>query len=163
MPPAIILVQPEIPGNTGAIGRTCVALGIELILIHPLGFDISDSRVKRAGLDYWPNLDWEMHPNWAAFEPQLPSDSNKIYVLETGTDKSFYDLEFQEGDYFLFGKETVGFSAAFKEKYKDRIVTLPFPGKIRSFNLANCVSMVMSHAFSQFIQKDQGLGLKPSC
>lgn len=159
----VVLVEPEIPNNTGNIGRICVGLWTKLHLVGPLGFEISDKQLKRAGLDYWPNLDWELYPNWDNFEPVLPDNKSKIFVLETGSDKSFYDLKFEEGDFFLFGKETVGLAPALREKYADRVVSLPFPGKIRSFNLANCVSMVMSHAFSQFIHKDQRLGLLPSC
>jgi tRNA (cytidine/uridine-2'-O-)-methyltransferase len=158
----VVLVEPEIPNNTGNIGRICVGLWAKLHLVGPLGFEINDKQLKRAGLDYWPNLVWEPYQSWQSFEPVLPKDDSRIFVLETKSQKSFYDQKFQEGDFFLFGKETVGLSPALREQYQDRIFSIPFPGKIRSFNLANCVSMVMSHAFSQFIQEDKTLGRLPS-
>lgn len=157
----VVLIEPEIPNNTGNIGRICVGLWAKLHLVGPLGFETDDKQLKRAGLDYWPNLDWETYKSWDAFAPLLPDDRQRIFVLETKSQKSFYDQAFAEGDFFLFGKETVGLSPILRERYSDRIFSIPFPGKIRSFNLANCVSMVMSHAFSQFIQKDKALGRLP--
>lgn len=161
----IVLVEPEIPNNTGNIGRTCVGLWSRLHLVGPLGFKIDDKQLKRAGLDYWPNLDWYNYDSWSEFSPNLPKDRSRIFVIETGGSQSLYEekVQFEPGDYLIFGKETVGLPQALRKEYADRIFTIPFPGKIRSFNLANCVSIVMSRAFSQFIKRDPKLGLLPSC
>jgi tRNA (cytidine/uridine-2'-O-)-methyltransferase len=159
----IVLVEPEIPNNTGNIGRTCVGLWSKLHVVGPLGFTIDDKQLKRAGLDYWPNLDWALYKDWQEFRPQLPPDRSRIFVLETGSNKSLYDVRFQPGDWLLFGKETVGFSKEIRQEYQDRVYSLPFPGKIRSFNLANCVSMSMSRAFSQFIESEPELGRVTPC
>jgi tRNA (cytidine/uridine-2'-O-)-methyltransferase len=160
----VVLVEPEIPNNTGNIGRTCVGLWSKLHLVGPLGFEINDTRLKRAGLDYWPNLDWAQYSSWSDFSLVLPTDQTRLHVVETGTSRSLYDVEFKEGDFLIFGKETVGFSHHLREKFSDRIAMIPFPGKIRSFNLANCVSMAMSTAYAQFLKADPALvhGGRPS-
>jgi len=159
----VVLVEPEIPNNTGNIGRMCVGLWSKLHLVGPLGFSINDKHLKRAGLDYWPSLDWARYDDWAKFEPQLPPQKERVFLVETGSRQSIFDQKFEEGDFFIFGRETIGINHSVRAKYADRIVTLPFPGKIRSFNLANCVSMVMMKAFEQIVQKDPSLGRLPSC
>lgn len=144
----IVLVEPEIPNNTGNIGRTCVGLWSRLHLIEPLGFSLSDKYMKRAGLDYWQHLEIEMHRSWDQFVEKLPQDA-RIFVIETGSTNSIYDAEFRKGDYFIFGQETKGLQPAILKTFPDRVFSIPFPGKLRSFNLANAVAMVMSEAFRQ--------------
>lgn len=143
-----VLVEPEIPNNTGNIGRTCVGLWSRLHLVEPLGFSMEDKYLKRSGLDYWQHLDHRVHKSWTAFKQELPPEA-RVFVIETGSDKSIYEAEFQIGDYFIFGKETKGLPPEVLKDFSDRIYTIPFPGKLRSFNLANAVSMVMSEAFRQ--------------
>jgi tRNA (cytidine/uridine-2'-O-)-methyltransferase len=143
----IVLFEPEIPNNTGNIGRTCVGVGASLHLIEPLGFDVSDKQLKRSGLDYWPNLDWRIHATWAAFQKTLPQGA-RIFFIETGGDKTIYDQAFQPGDYLVFGKETTGIPAQIMNDAKP--LTLPMPGPIRSFNLANTVAVVTFEAVRQF-------------
>lgn len=144
----VVLYQPEIPNNTGNIGRTCVGLWSKLHLVGPLGFSIDDKQLKRAGLDYWEHLEFEYHRQWTDFEGQLP-DPERLFIFETGSKKTLFDAQFRKGDYLLFGRETKGLSPEILEKYKDRVYTIPFPGHIRSFNLSNTVAMVTCEAFRQ--------------
>ncbi len=145
----VVLYQPEIPNNTGNIGRTCVGLWSKLHLVGPLGFSIDDKQLKRAGLDYWDHLEFEYHRQWQDFESQEVQDPSRLFIFETGSTKTLFDAQFRKGDYLLFGRETKGLDPAILEKYADRIHTIPFPGPIRSFNLANTVAMAMCEAFRQ--------------
>ena len=108
MPLSIVLVQPEIPGNTGAVGRTCVALGAELVLIHPLGFDISDARVKRSGLDYWPHVQLTEFASWDAFITDRQPRADQLFLFEEHASASFYDPVYPEDAILVFGQETKG-------------------------------------------------------
>lgn len=144
----IVLLEPQIPNNTGNIGRTCVATCSPLHLIHPLGFEISDSRVKRAGLDYWGDLDLHHHDNFKSFLTYIPTDSI-LYFLSAHGKRSLYDMEIKKNDYFIFGKEADGLSKEIKEKYTERLVKIPFPGEVRSFNLSNAVAMVLGEGLRQ--------------
>lgn len=146
----IALIEPEIPNNTGNIGRTCVGLWSKLHVVGPTPFEINDKNVRRAGLDYWPHLEMELYKDWQSFAPVLP-DQERVYLVETGSDTSIYDVEFQKGDFLLFGKETKGLPPYVLDQYADRKVSIPFPGKLRSFNLANAVAMAMSEAHRQFL------------
>ena len=149
MPPAIILVQPEIPGNTGAIGRTCVALGIELILIHPLGFDISDSRVKRAGLDYWPHVHLTEYASWDAFLAARTPRADQLFLFEEFGSRSFYEPDYPDDAMLVFGQETKGIPKPVIAQHPDRLFHLPMrPGVIRSLNLANTVTAAAYQALS---------------
>lgn len=144
----IVLVEPEIPNNTGNIGRTCVGMWSKLHLVGPLGFSLDDKQLKRAGLDYWPNLEYEFHPSWEQFLKSVP-DTSRLLFFETGTDKTLFDAEFKSGDYLIFGKETKGLAETIVKSFEDQIYQIPFPGEIRSFNLANTVAMVMCEGFRQ--------------
>lgn len=148
----IVLVEPEIPQNTGTIGRTCVGAWSKLHLIEPLGFDISDKSLKRAGLDYWPDLDWSRYASYEDWDRE-PKDPNRVFYFTTKTTKSFYDVQYQPGDYFVFGKETKGLGPEILSKHESQAVTIPFPGKIRSFNLSNAVSMVLGEGLRQLRYK----------
>jgi tRNA (cytidine/uridine-2'-O-)-methyltransferase len=138
---SIILIQPEIPGNTGAIGRTCVALGMELILIHPLGFEISDKRVKRSGLDYWPHVNLIEYASWDAFLEARTPRPDQLFLFEEFGSRSFYEPDYPEDAMLVFGKETTGIPKAIIERHEGRLFHLPMRSDvIRSLNLANTVS-----------------------
>ena len=137
----IILVQPEIPGNTGTIGRTCVALGMELILIHPLGFEINDSRVKRAGLDYWRHVNLTEYASWDAFLDARSPREDQLFLFEEFGSRSFYEPDYPDDAMLVFGKETTGIPKPIVARYSDRLVHLPMRSDvIRSLNLANTVT-----------------------
>lgn len=139
--PAIVLVQPEIPGNTGAVGRTCVALDMELILIHPLGFEISDKRVKRSGLDYWPHVRLTEYASWDAFLAARTPRADQLFLFEEFGSRSFYEPAYPEDAFLVFGQETRGLPQAILESHPDRLFRLPMRSQvIRSLNLANTVS-----------------------
>jgi tRNA (cytidine/uridine-2'-O-)-methyltransferase len=144
----VVLVEPEIPNNTGNIGRTCVGLWSKLHLVGPLGFSLDDKQLKRAGLDYWPNLEYEYHPSWVDFLKSVP-DTSRLFFFETGSSKTLFDAEFKSEDYLIFGKETKGLADTIVKSFEDQIYQIPFPGEIRSFNLANTVAMVMCEGFRQ--------------
>lgn len=139
--PSIVLIQPEIPGNTGSIGRTCVALDMELILIHPLGFEITDSRVKRAGLDYWPHVRLTEYASWDAFLEARSPRPDQLFLFEEFGARSFYEPDYPEDAMLVFGKETTGIPKPIVERHADRLFKLPMRSDvIRSLNLANTVS-----------------------
>ncbi|WP_296717191.1 tRNA (cytidine(34)-2'-O)-methyltransferase [Erythrobacter sp.] len=141
MPPSIILIQPEIPGNTGAVGRTCVALGMELILIHPLGFDISDKRVKRSGLDYWPHVNLTEYASWDAFIAARIPREDQLFLFEEFGSRSFYEPDYPDDAMLVFGQETKGIPKPIIERHEGRLFHLPMRSDvIRSLNLANTVS-----------------------
>ena len=138
---SIILIQPEIPGNTGAVGRTCVALGMELILIHPLGFDISDKRVKRSGLDYWPHVHLTEYASWDAFLEARSPRPEQLFLFEEFGARSFYEPDYPEDAFLVFGQETKGIPRVIIDRHPDRLFKLPMRSEvIRSLNLANTVS-----------------------
>ena len=118
---AIVLIQPEIPGNTGAVGRTCVALDLELILIHPLGFEISDKRVKRSGLDYWPHVRLTQYASWDAFLAAREPRPDQIFLFEEFGARSFYEPDYPEDALLVFGQETKGIPPAILGRHPDRL------------------------------------------
>ena len=141
MPLSIVLVQPEIPGNTGAIGRTCVALDAELVLIHPLGFDISNKRVKRSGLDYWHHVRLAEYASWEAFLAAREPRADQLFLFEEHGARSFYEPDYPEDAILVFGQETAGIPAAIWQAWPDRLFRLPMRSeRIRSLNLANTVA-----------------------
>ena len=138
---SIVLVHPEIPGNTGAVGRTCVALGMELILIHPLGFVITDKRVKRSGLDYWPHVRLTEYASWETFLEARSPRPDQLFLFEEFGSRSFYEPEYPEDAFLVFGQETKGLPRAILDAHPDRLFRLPMRSEvIRSLNLANTVS-----------------------
>ena len=140
----VVLVEPEIPQNTGNIARTCAAIGAKLHLVYPLGFSISEKQVKRAGLDYWDKLDIEEHLNFKEFlEKYKPEENNMFFVTTNG--KHVYD----EPDYgkmdeifILFGKETKGLPEDTLKKYLDKTIRIPMRETLRSLNLSNSVAII---------------------
>ena len=144
----IVLVEPQIPNNTGNIGRLCVATKSRLHLIAPLGFEITDSRVKRAGLDYWKDLEVCYHDSFRKWYETV-EDKSRVFFFTARTDKSFYKIDLKSGDYLVFGKEADGLNPEIIEEFKEQLVTIPFPGKVRSFNLANAVAIVAMEGIRQ--------------
>jgi len=136
----IVLVEPEIPQNTGNIARTCAALGATLHLVHPLGFDISEKAVKRAGLDYWDKLDIIEYANLEEFKKK--TENKNIYLLSTKSQKSYTDINYEEDAYIIFGPETRGLPEDYILDNFDRAVRIPMREGIRSLNLSNSVAIV---------------------
>ena len=150
----IVLVEPEIPNNTGNIGRLCVGLNSKLHIVGEPAFEISDSRVKRAGLDYWDELDLAQHDSIEAFRNEFSKaggDVDRIFLLSTKAERTLYDVEIQPGDAFVFGKETKGLDEALLNQYSDAVIGLPMLGPIRSQNLANTVAVVMYEGIRQLL------------
>ena len=138
---AIVLVHPEIPGNTGAVGRTCVALDMELVLIHPLGFVISDTRLKRAGLDYWEHIRLTEFRSWEAFVDERAPREDQLYLFEEYAPRSFYEPDYPEDAYLVFGRETKGLPDEIVSVHAAQMVSIPMRSdKVRSLNLANSVA-----------------------
>ncbi|MFZ1741497.1 MAG: tRNA (cytidine(34)-2'-O)-methyltransferase [Pontixanthobacter sp.] len=150
----MVLVQPEIPGNTGAIGRTCVALDMELVLIHPLGFDISDKRVKRSGLDYWPHIRLTEFASWDAFLAERAPRENQMFLFEEYAPRNFYEPDYPEDAYLVFGQETKGMSPAIVDAHRGQMVSLPMRSdKVRSLNLANTVAAAAYQALRNHLPR----------
>jgi tRNA (cytidine/uridine-2'-O-)-methyltransferase len=149
----IVLVEPQIPNNTGNIGRLCVATKSRLHLIAPLGFEITDSRVKRAGLDYWKELEICYHDHFEAWYDSV-IDKSRVFFFTARTDASFYKIDLQKGDYLVFGRESTGLSDELFHRFQSQLVTIPFPGKVRSFNLANAVAIVAMEGIRQLSFKE---------
>jgi tRNA (cytidine/uridine-2'-O-)-methyltransferase len=141
----IVLVEPEIPPNTGSIARLCGATNSILHLVHPLGFSTDNKHLKRAGLDYWKFVDIRY---WDSFEDFLGAqEETKLYFLTTKTEKSYVDAPFKPGDFLIFGKETKGLPEETLSLYEDRCFTLPMPNEnIRSLNLAMTAGIVLYDA-----------------
>ena len=143
----VALIEPEIPSNTGNIGRSCVAGHSELHLIGPLGFEITDKKLKRAGLDYWPHLKHKLYNNFTEWEAQ--QDLNQAWFFSVKGKKSLYDCKLKKGDCLVFGKETKGLGPKLLNRFKQQTVFIPFPGQVRSLNLANAVSIALFEALRQ--------------
>jgi len=144
----IVLVEPQIPPNTGTIGRLCVNLGATLHLIKPLGFDIDDKAVKRAGLDYWKELDLVVWDSFEAFLEAHPIGVN-TYMATTKTDRLYFDVAYTKGDYILFGPETRGIDEAVLLAHPEQCITIPMGGKGRSLNLGISAGIVLYEALRQ--------------
>lgn len=143
----IILHQPEIPANTGNIGRTCVATGTSLHLIEPLGFRLNEKEIKRAGMDYWEHLDIHRYINFDAFREQHPEA--KIWMATTKAKHVYTDVSFGPDDYIMFGKESAGIPEELLVDYEDSCIRIPMLSEIRSLNLSNSVAIVLYEALRQ--------------
>ena len=152
----IVLYEPEIPANTGNIGRTCVATGTSLHLIKPLGFDISDKAVRRAGMDYWKELDLHVYEDFEEFVEKNPGA--RIYMATTKARKAYTEVEYKGNDFIMFGKESAGIPEEILVKYEETSVRIPMIGEIRSLNLSNSVSIILYEALRQ--QDFEGMKLK---
>lgn len=144
----IVLVEPEIPPNTGSIARLCGATDSVLHLVHPLGFSIDDKHLKRAGLDYWPQVQIRHWPNLDAFLQEQREDN--VYFLTTKTKRPYTQAHFKPGDHLIFGKETKGLPENILTLYSDRCLTIPMSNShIRSLNLAMAAGIVLYEAMRQ--------------
>ena len=135
----IVLFQPEIPGNTGAVGRTAVALGAKLWLVRPLGFRIDEKTLRRAGLDYWQHLNIEVADHWDDLLERLPE--TRMWFFSRFATQGFADVQYQPGDTLVFGRETAGLPEKLMTANQDRLVRVPTTDKVRSLNLATTVGI----------------------
>jgi tRNA (cytidine/uridine-2'-O-)-methyltransferase len=146
----IVLVEPEIPPNTGNVARLCAATKSVLHLIEPLGFKLDDSQLKRAGMDYWQHVEWHRWKNWSAFELARRTDEAKFWFVESGGGKNYSAAKFSPDDYLIFGRETAGLPKQLLENHRERWLRIPmFNDKSRSLNLSNCVALVLFEALRQ--------------
>lgn len=143
----VVLIEPEIPPNTGNIGRLCLATGSTLHLVKPLGFSIDDRELKRAGLDYWKEVDLRL---WDSLEDlrRAQEPDARIFFLTTKSDRAYYDVCFQRGDFLVFGRETKGLPEALLSANCQQLLTIPMQGA-RSLNLATAVAIVLFEAMRQ--------------
>ncbi len=145
----IVLVEPEIPPNTGNVARLCAATRATLHIVEPLGFKLDDAQLKRAGLDYWRHLDWHRWPNWTAFQKQLSAEA-RLWLIESKGPRHYAQVSYQPGDYLVFGRETAGLPAGIIAQYPDSWLRIPmFHSRVRSLNLSNCVALVLYEALRQ--------------
>lgn len=143
----IILHQPEIPQNTGNIGRTCVATGTALHLIEPLGFRLDEKSIKRAGMDYWQHLEVHRYTNFQEFLEKNPNA--KIWMATTKAKHTYSEVTFGENDFIMFGKESAGIPEEILVDYEDTCIRIPMLPEIRSLNLSNSVAIVLYEALRQ--------------
>lgn len=144
----VVLVNPQIPNNTGAIGRLCVNAGASLHLIKPIAFDIDEKAVRRAGLDYWDKLDLHVWESIEEFFEQNQIGKNAHFAT-TKTDRPYFETDFKDGDFIFFGSETAGIPEDILNKYKDRNITIPMTENGRSLNLAISTGIVLYDAIRQ--------------
>lgn len=143
----IVLLEPEIPANTGNIGRTCVAAGARLHLIGPMGFQINEKQVRRAGLDYWEKLDYSLYDSYPDFLAKNPGA--KIYMATTKARQVYSDVSYEDDCYIMFGKESAGIPEELLVDHEETTVRIPMFGDIRSLNLSNSVAVVLYEALRQ--------------
>ena len=143
----IVLFEPEIPANTGNIGRTCVATGTSLHLIEPLGFRLNEKEIKRAGMDYWEHLDVHRYVNFAQFQEKHPNA--KIWMATTKAKHTYTDVQFGPDDFIMFGKESAGIPEEILVEHEDTCIRIPMLPTIRSLNLSNSVAIVLYEALRQ--------------
>jgi len=145
----IVLVEPEIPPNTGNVARSCAATGAVLHLVKPLGFSIDDKSLKRAGLDYWPYVSLEVHESLGEFMEKY--DGKRMYLATTKGGMIYTDASFEDGDMILFGKETAGLPKDFIAEHEDTSIRIPMSEdtRLRSLNLSNSVNIILFEALRQ--------------
>lgn len=143
----VVLVEPEIPNNTGNIGRLCVGTNSRLHLIHPFGFVINDKNLKRSGLDYWVHLEVTEYQNLGEWISIIP-DKSRVFLMSSHAETSIYEAKFQDGDWLVFGKESVGLNKEVLGLFENHL-TIPMSNLIRSYNIANSVAFVVGEAKRQ--------------
>lgn len=153
----IVLLEPEMPANTGNIGRTCVATGTKLHLIEPLGFKLNEKAIKRSGLDYWDKLDVEVYADFEEFLEKNPRAKQRLYMATTKAEKTYVDVTFEDGDYIMFGKESAGIPEEILVEHKENCIRIPMWGEIRSLNLSNSVAVILYEALRQHHFGDMSL------
>ena len=145
----IVLVEPEIPPNTGNVARLCAATKSTLHLVEPFGFKLDDTQLKRAGMDYWQHVEWHCWPNWVAFEKEVPQDAS-LWFVESKGPRLYTEVSFAPEDYLIFGRETAGLPKKLLHENPSRWLRIPmFNTKARSLNLSNCVALVLFEALRQ--------------
>ncbi|RJX39298.1 tRNA (uridine(34)/cytosine(34)/5-carboxymethylaminomethyluridine(34)-2'-O)-methyltransferase TrmL [Paenibacillus pinisoli] len=143
----IVLVEPEIPANTGNISRTCAATGTHLHLVRPLGFDTDDKTLKRAGLDYWHSVNIHYHDSFQEVKDLFPDA--RFFFASTRATKVYSEFDYQDGDFFVFGKETKGLPQELIDANLDTCIRMPMTDNVRSLNLSNSAAIVVYEAFRQ--------------
>ena len=146
----VVLHQPDIPQNTGNIGRTCVAVGAKLWLVRPLGYQLDDRYLKRAGMDYWQHLNWEAVDSWQDVKNKLADRERQIWYLTRFADRLVWDAGFAQGDILLFGSESRGLPESIHAEQPAHRMKLPMLENVRSLNLASTVNTVVYEAVRQF-------------
>ena len=145
----IVLLEPEIPPNTGNVARLCAATKTTLHLIEPFGFKLDDKQLKRAGMDYWQHVQWHRWKNWADFVAQVSGES-KLWFIESNGPKTYNEARYAPNDYLVFGRETAGVPKHLLEQYPDSWLRIPmFNSEARSLNLSNCAALVLYEALRQ--------------
>ena len=145
----IVLVEPEIPPNTGNVARLCAATRTTLHLIEPFGFKLNDAQLKRAGMDYWQHVDCHRWVSWSAFA-EKHTDAAQLWFIESGGPKLYNEASYAAGDYLVFGRETAGLPRQLLESNRERWLRIPmFNDKSRSLNLSNCAALVLFEALRQ--------------
>lgn len=145
----IALIHPDIPWNTGNVARTCVATQTTLHLVKPLGFDLDDKKMKRAGLDYWPNLSLQVHESLDAFEQIMLDQEKQMVLFSRFAQKSYLEFEYSQKSVLVFGSETSGLPAGFKDKHTAFLANIPTPGQVRSLNLSTSAAIALFEARRQ--------------
>jgi tRNA (cytidine/uridine-2'-O-)-methyltransferase len=145
----IVLVEPEIPPNTGNVARLCAATKTTLHLIEPFGFRLDDAQLKRAGMDYWQHVEWRRWKNWTAFEQSLAA-SSRLWFVESDGPRLYTEAKFAAHDYLVFGRETAGLPRQLLEQNRDHWLRIPmFNPDARSLNLSNCVALILFEGLRQ--------------
>jgi tRNA (cytidine/uridine-2'-O-)-methyltransferase len=144
----IVLYQPEIPYNTGSVGRTCVAVGAKLWLVRPLGFRVDDYYLRRAGLDYWEHLHWQVVDDWQSLRTELSGNRYWLFTKKAG--RLYVDVKFQQGDVFVFGSESAGLPDDLLGPHADGQLRIPTRAEVRSLNLSNAVAVAAYEALRQW-------------
>lgn len=147
----VVLHQPEIPPNTGNIGRSCVAIGAKLWLVKPLGFSLEEKQLRRAGMDYWPHLELEVVENWAELTERLaePLQAGRAWFFTKAAQKIYTQVTYQAGDILVFGSETSGLPPAIVDRYPEQTLRIPMRQQVRSLNLSSAAAAVMYEAVRQ--------------
>ena len=145
----VVLLQPEIPPNTGNVARLCAATRTTLHLIEPFGFKLDDTQLKRAGMDYWQHVEWHRWKSWIEFVQKIPGAS-RLWFVESNGPKLYSDVKFSPGDYLVFGRETAGLPKQLLDEHRSHWLRIPmFNEQARSLNLSNCVALVLFEALRQ--------------
>lgn len=143
----VVLHQPQIPPNTGNVGRTCVAVGAKMWLVRPLGFNVDDHHVRRAGLDYWPNLEWEIVDDWPGLVARLPD--RRFWCFTKRAERVYTSADFQRGDVLVFGSETEGLPPGVLDDFPGRALRIPIRPQVRSLNLSSAAAAAIYEAVRQ--------------
>ncbi|HEX4149054.1 MAG TPA: tRNA (cytidine(34)-2'-O)-methyltransferase [Pirellulales bacterium] len=144
----VVLHQPEIPHNTGSVGRTCVAAGAKLWLVRPLGFRVDDYHLRRAGLDYWEHLEWEVVDDWPQLLHRLPGC--QPYLFTKTASRLYTDVAYAAGDVLVYGSESQGLPHSLVDEHRSRALRIPIRPQVRSLNLSNSVAITIFEALRQF-------------